>query len=175
MRPVHLLELEPELMLVHFSHGSRWLRPVKLDGSVHRLPESPWRLTETEWRMDSLWFVLAERPFSIHTMRILPEDELRGWYINVQQPASLGQDGFNYMDRTLDVVVSPDLSTWQWKDEDELEHAQTIGLYDDHDVKTIREAAEDGLAFLREHVAWMGPLQQRHSVPRGALDVPPDP
>lgn len=173
-RPVHLLELEPDLMVAHFSHGSSWLRPVKLDGSNHRLPEGPWRLKRTEWQMDSVWFVPSAQPFAIHTMRLLPGDDLKGWYINVQEPARPSVDGFDYMDLTLDIVAAPDLSTWELKDEGELAHAHSIGLYDKADVLAIRQAAEAGLEFLQEHVGWMRALQQCHSVSRPPLAIPDD-
>lgn len=45
--------------------------------------------------------------------------EFRCWYINFQEPLRRYQRGFESMDLTLDLIISPDRQRWQWKDEDE--------------------------------------------------------
>ncbi len=45
--------------------------------------------------------------------------EFRCWYINFQEPFRRYAGGFESMDLTLDLVISPDRAAWQWKDEDE--------------------------------------------------------
>lgn len=37
--------------------------------------------------------------------------------------------GFDYMDQLLDIIVSADRSTWEWKDEDEIRNAQARGIF----------------------------------------------
>lgn len=158
-RPVRALAIDADLLTVHFPRGSTWLRPVKPNGAVHRLPEGPWRLVETTWQYDNIWFVPEAEPFAIHTMRSRQQTRLEGWYINVQRPVEVAERGFAYMDRTLDVVVSPDLESWHLKDEDELERGVEIGLYSSDDVAEIRQAAADGLAFLHDRASQLRSLQ----------------
>ena len=43
-----------------------------------------------------------------------------GFYINLAEPWRRTAIGFDTADRILDIVVSPDRSSWEWKDEDEL-------------------------------------------------------
>ncbi|OGN71869.1 MAG: hypothetical protein A2X25_14765 [Chloroflexi bacterium GWB2_49_20] len=55
--------------------------------------------------------------------------DLLCWYINLQEPIQRTSIGFDTMDHMLDVVVSPDMSEWKWKDEDEFVEAERIGFY----------------------------------------------
>ena len=43
-----------------------------------------------------------------------------GWYVNLEAPWSRTAIGFDSRDHVLDVEVARDLSSWNWKDEDEL-------------------------------------------------------
>jgi uncharacterized protein len=54
--------------------------------------------------------------------------KLRSWYINLEQPLCRFPLGFDYLDEMLDIIVSPDLSAWRWKDEDELAEAIEYGM-----------------------------------------------
>lgn len=157
-RPVRVLAIDADLLTVHFARGSTWLRPVWPNGAVHRLPEGPWKLVETIWKHDNIWFLPEGEPFAIHTMRSRQQTRLEGWYINVQRPVEVAERGFAYMDRTLDVLVSSDLGSWRLKDEDELERAVEIGLYGRDDVSEIRQAAMNGLAFLRDRASQLRSL-----------------
>lgn len=46
--------------------------------------------------------------------------EIREWYVNLQAPFVRTPRGFDTTDYALDVVISPDLRAWRWKDRDEL-------------------------------------------------------
>lgn len=54
--------------------------------------------------------------------------QIRQWYINLERPLQRRAIGFDYEDRVLDVIVAPDLRSWHWDDEDELEEAVESGL-----------------------------------------------
>jgi hypothetical protein len=56
-------------------------------------------------------------------------DELAFWYIDLIGPVRRREFGFDFPEHGLDVVVEPDLSSWRWKDEDELEWAVAAGIY----------------------------------------------
>jgi uncharacterized protein len=50
------------------------------------------------------------------------------WYINLEDSLRRTDMGYEFTDQWLDVIVKPDLSAWQWKDEDELAEAVTLGI-----------------------------------------------
>ena len=56
------------------------------------------------------------------------EGRIRQWYINLEHPLQRTPLGFDFEDQVLDVIVSPDLQSWHWDDEDELEEAVEAGL-----------------------------------------------
>ncbi len=60
-------------------------------------------------------------PFSIWLIWDDKSGELLEWYINLEDPWRRTALGFDSRDRVLDIVVSPDLTEWKWKDEDEFQ------------------------------------------------------
>jgi predicted RNA-binding protein associated with RNAse of E/G family len=52
------------------------------------------------------------------------------------------------MDQILDIVISPDLSDWRWKDEDEFAEAERIGVYTSEQAQAIRAEGERVIARL---------------------------
>lgn len=170
-RPLHLLHLDDELAVLHLTQGSTWLCPAQLDGSPHRVPADPWTLVPGPWPYDNLWFVPLCAGFAVHTIRVHAESELLGWYVNVQEPIRPTTGGFEYLDQTLDVVVAPDLSSFELKDEDELALGLDIGLYRRGDVADIRAAADAGLAWLGEHHDGLRRWVETAQVPRPPLHL----
>jgi hypothetical protein len=59
-----------------------------------------------------------------------------GWYVNLESPWRRTAIGFDSCDLVLDVVPAADLSSWSWKDRDELEWSVEQG-------KFSREAADE--------------------------------
>ncbi|MGH9198195.1 MAG: DUF402 domain-containing protein, partial [Acidimicrobiia bacterium] len=51
-----------------------------------------------------------------------------GWYVNLESPWRRTPIGFDSRDLVLDVTVSDDLSSLEWKDEDEVEYALSNGM-----------------------------------------------
>ncbi len=60
------------------------------------------------------------------------------WYVNLQDPLRRVGVGFTTIDHLLDLLVSPDLHTWEWKDEAEFEFAQETGLFSTSRAAQIR-------------------------------------
>jgi hypothetical protein len=52
------------------------------------------------------------------------------------------------MDQMLDIVISPDRSSWHWKDEDEFSEAVAIGVYSHAKAKSIRAEGERVIGML---------------------------
>jgi predicted RNA-binding protein associated with RNAse of E/G family len=89
-----------------------------------------------------------------------------GYYINVQKALTRSEFGFDYMDWTLDIEVSPDLREWHVKDDDELEEAVHRGVYTAAHASEIHDAAKRGLDHL---------LSRRPPFDRDWSDWRPDP
>ncbi len=66
--------------------------------------------------------------YSVLLFRNLEDNELKAWYINLEEPLHRSRLGYDFFDLFLDIIVSPDLAEWYWDDEDELEEAVNIGL-----------------------------------------------
>jgi predicted RNA-binding protein associated with RNAse of E/G family len=84
------------------------------------------------------------------------------------------------MDHLLDIVVSPDLSSWHWKDEDEFSEALEHGVYSLREAKAIREEGEhvvntlqdDNSLFFRDWEKWRPPSDwQIPAMPRNWDDL----
>jgi len=84
-----------------------------------------------------------------------------GWYINLEAPWRRTSIGFDTHDLVLDITVADDLSSWAWKDEDELDWSVSIGTLSRADAAAIRA---EGLRVIQaiERRAW--PFQADWSV-----------
>jgi predicted RNA-binding protein associated with RNAse of E/G family len=74
---------------------------------------------------------------------------LRNWYINLEAPWRRSPVGFDTRDHTLDLIVAPDLRSWEWKDEDELAWAQEAGRFSAAEAQAIRVEGERVLERIR--------------------------
>jgi len=70
------------------------------------------------------------------------DGEFRYWYVNLEAPWRRAPVGFDTLDHALDLVVAPDLSSWQWKDEDEFASWQEVGIISPPEAEAIRAEAE---------------------------------
>jgi len=52
------------------------------------------------------------------------------------------------MDNTLDVVISPDMSTWEWKDGDEFREAEKVGYYSAEKAREIWSEGERAVKLI---------------------------
>lgn len=69
-----------------------------------------------------------------------------GWYINLAPPWRRTSIGFDTLDQILDVEPAADLSSWRWKDEDELGWAVQTGRCPRGEAEDIRRHGEDAVA-----------------------------
>lgn len=72
--------------------------------------------------------------------------EFRCWYINFQEPLRRHAGGFESMDLTLDLVISPDRQRWQWKDEDEFVEIGIAGGWYTHEQLARLKCYGEGVA-----------------------------
>ena len=140
-RPAIVVQDADDGQMFFVAAGMRWMCPRDASGGWLRLPQDDWTLAEREWDSNALSFAWAG---VAHAVLAFWERDWthRGWYVNLQEPLRRTEVGFDYMDRELDVVIAPDLSSWSWKDEDELEEAVRRGIYTRAAARRFREEGE---------------------------------
>ena len=90
---------------------------------------------------------------------------LRSWYVNLQDPFRRMPLGFDYLDQELDVIVSPDLSTWHWKNQEKFDLLIERGVIAAEKAAWLRATAEtviserqaDGSLFRQGWDQWSPP------------------
>lgn len=98
---------------------------------------------------DSVWHtnraLFLYRPGDAHSIGLFwreSDGEFRNWYVNLEAPWRRSAVGFDTWDHTLDLVVAPDLSSWEWKDEDEFAWSQEVGIISPAEAHAVRAEAE---------------------------------
>ncbi|MDQ2914683.1 MAG: DUF402 domain-containing protein [Chloroflexota bacterium] len=98
---------------------------------------------------DAMWRVMdaliLHRPGDAHSVwRYQRSDDqtLKMWYVNLEEPWKRTARGFDSRDHGLDVIVAPDLSSWSWKDEDEIEQDLADGRLTFAEVSAYRAEGE---------------------------------
>jgi len=106
---------------------------ISFDGSHY---DAVWRA------MDAL---ILHRPGDAHSVwryQSADDQTLKMWYVNLEEPWTRTSRGFDSRDHGLDVIVAPDLSSWSWKDEDEVEREVAEARLAVADVAAYRAEGE---------------------------------
>jgi uncharacterized protein len=130
-RPVIIVQDKPELRALYMPSGTIWKQPVNLEGkrvTAGNRARAEWKLKEDKWNPCSLRLMIPGANYSVLLFWNYPEMSHEIWYINIEDPLCYTALGFDYLDQFLDAIVKPDLSSWCWKDEDELAEAVELGL-----------------------------------------------
>jgi hypothetical protein len=131
--------------------GTSWKSPRASDGRWLRLPEAEWSLDDRtpEPARAVLSFAFAGRAFAV---MLFWDEGWRPltWYVNLQAPLRRTPVGFDSVDHVLDLLVAPDRSCWEWKDENELEDAVRRGLFTPGEAQAFRADGEAALRLLVE-------------------------
>jgi hypothetical protein len=108
------------------------------------------------WRRDTwkLFHVLViKRPEDDHSISLFwrdGEDDIECWYIDLTSPLRRTPIGFDFVEHGLDVVVRPDLSSWEWKDTDELEWSVDHGIFTRAEADQMYAEGEKAVERLRK-------------------------
>lgn len=148
VRPVTIVEDSPRAIVIYTPAGSFGLFPSDPDGRPLRIPADEWTLGE---RVSTEHHVLGIQAPGEHHGTLLIWDtswEFRSWYINIEEPFRRTQTGFDYKDLLLDIVAAPDLSSWRWKDEDEVAEAVARGVFSRQFASTLYAEGERAIARL---------------------------
>ena len=130
-RPAIVVQDTPELIACYIAPGSPWKMPRSSGGEQVR----PARRRQEGWVLhDAVWLDIGLLRLSIpgknYSVLIFWNSNAAQthWYINLEEPHERSALGFDYRDQILDVILTPDLTSWRWEDEDELEEAISAGL-----------------------------------------------
>jgi hypothetical protein len=131
-----------------------WKQRITLDGkpiSARTRLDGSWRLQDTNWHgsTGSLRLTIPGASYSVVIFWNDGYKSQNAWYINLEDPLRRTARGFDYMDQILDIVVEPDLKTWRWKDEDELEEAIALGLISQERARSMRVEGENVVRILQ--------------------------
>lgn len=92
--------------------------------------------------------IVPGEAFSTYIMWKTGTKNLDCLYVNLQDPIRRTPIGFDTMDHTLDIIISPDMSEWEWKDEDEFLEAQKVGFYSKEQVSEVYNESEKAVRLI---------------------------
>lgn len=130
--------------------GDRSVRTEAFDA----VATGQWELAAAVWQETDL--LLWKPPatwFSVNAF-FVPDSgggrRLRNWYVNFERPTRRTEAGFDTFDLTVDLVVTPDLTRWEWKDEDEYAHVRRLGIVSSTEHQAVDDARDEVMAMLAE-------------------------
>ncbi|MEU0629289.1 DUF402 domain-containing protein [Streptomyces sp. NPDC005989] len=95
------------------------------------------------WELaDAVWFSAFFVPDSGGGRRLWNR------YVNYEHPTRRTEDGFDTFDLAVDLVVTPDLTRWGWKDEDEYAHERRLGIVSGAEYQAVDDAIETAVTSL---------------------------
>jgi len=107
------------------------------------------KVADYRWeRTDVLMLIVPGEAFSTYLMWETGTKNLDCWYINLQEPIRRTGIGFDTMDHMLDVVISPDMTEWHWKDADEFLEAEKVGIYSSGKAREIWSVGEKAVRLV---------------------------
>ncbi len=152
-QPRIVIQDEPDMVVLYTRTGFWWKMPVALDGSRSgpaTILTGNWVLKDNQWQ--NLNRLTMKNPLSSYSAEIFynaADNSVRCWYINMEEPFQRTTLGFDCLDLMLDIVAAPDLSTWRWKDEDELEEAARFGVISSAKADELRHEGEKAIHWLQ--------------------------
>lgn len=146
-----LIQDTPELIALYWVADTSWKRARNHQGgdvAVIDCKIGNWELHDVILEGGgTLRLSIPDARYSVLIFRKI-DGTIDRWYINLENPLVRTDRGFDYLDQFLDIIVEPDLRTWHWKDEDEFQEAQDLGLMSKQEAKTFRVEGEKALKLL---------------------------
>jgi hypothetical protein len=100
--------------------------------------------------------LVLHRPGSAHSVGLFWRDAdgaLAYWYVNLENPWRRSSVGFDTWDHVLDVVAAPDLSRWEWKDEDEFAWWREVGMITPAEADAIRAEGHRAIVAIERRLS----------------------
>ena len=165
--PSYVVQDTPELLARYWPAGTPVRAPVRRPSVQDELDNNIELESRTWIEHDILSLNLPHAAHSIDLMWVAGSRQLRYWYVHLQETLRRTSIGVDTMDQMLDIVISPDRSSWYWKDEDEFNQAEAIGVYSPDKITRIRAEGERVIAMLQANAPpfcdgwenWMPPKE----------------
>ena len=148
--PMTVVRDTADLLALYTAPGTAGMLPAVLQDDFGQRFQARaaggWAMREVRWDRTHVLRLIS--PGVDHSVWLMWNDqtwELVCWYVNLEEPASRTPYGLECMDQELDIVISPDLESWRWKDEDHLADAQEAGLIS---KRRTRELRAEGLRVI---------------------------
>jgi hypothetical protein len=149
--PHRIVQDEADLVAMYLPVGAELVYP---EGPRHgprgrNLDRERWdgRLATRTWH--SFPVLKLYRPGDAHSVWMFrSEGELLAWYVNFEEPWRRCHVGFESRDHMVDLVVTPDLGSWEWKDLDEYEWWKSARAIPETQVEAIEREREAVLGRL---------------------------
>ena len=154
-RPAIIVQDTPELMAFYIPAdvGITWKRARALDDTpvtIENRLQLEWLLEDVEWLgFDMLRLTIPGDSYSVIIFWSTEDGSQQRWYINLEEPLCRTPQGFDYQDLLLDIIAAPDLTSWYWEDEDELEKAVGLGVISSTKADDLRIEGEKAIAWLQ--------------------------
>lgn len=147
--PTMVVKDEPDLIVLYMPAGVLGRNVTHKPTTKELFAPTEIQVVECTWqRTDVLMLIVPDEAFSTYIMWETGTKNLDCWYVNLQEPIRRTSIGFDTMDNTLDVVISPDMSAWKWKDDDEFAEAQKVGFYSSEKAREIWTAGEKAVRLI---------------------------
>jgi hypothetical protein len=109
-----------------------------------------WDGSHVDWTFDKPSTIRLHVPSSgFELIRSWTGESYEGWYINLVEPWTRTRRGFDTWDRILDVVADDDMTSWHWKDEDELAWAVDRGAITTEEAERFRAEGLRAIELMR--------------------------
>ena len=155
--PMHVVEDRGDFVALYLQPGSMYSTMGDADGNLTRdFVNEKTRVTRTWTENHALHLVHFGDEHATVLYWREGTWEFRCWYINFQEPLRRYAGGFESMDLTLDMLISPDRKLWQWKDEDEFFEIGIAGGWYTHEQ--LQHLKAYGLGVLAEAQAGKPPF-----------------
>ena len=142
--PATVIEDSSALVSLYIAPGTMFSGPIcTREEHLHVAAGGTWERKLYEWTgQHHLWASVPGEACSVWTIWSTPDWTHLGWKANPETPLRRTATGFDTTDHVLDVVISADLGSWRWKDEDELAVAIDLGLFSVAEGEQIRQEAQ---------------------------------
>ncbi|OGN91251.1 MAG: hypothetical protein A2Y88_09010 [Chloroflexi bacterium RBG_13_48_10] len=151
--PAYIVQDTPGLIAMYWPVGTPTKSPVRrptVDDELYNHIQ----LEDRNWTDNDILSLTT--PGAGHSIELMWEGgtrNIRCWYVHLQEPLRRSGIGFDTMDQMLDIVISPDRSSWRWKDKGEFSSAELIGVYSHTKAQAIRAEGERVIALLNANAS----------------------
>jgi predicted RNA-binding protein associated with RNAse of E/G family len=147
--PTTVVQDSSELIVLYMPAGVLGKNVRQKPTPKEYLDEDKINIVDCQWnRTDVLFLIVPGDSFSTYVMWDTGTKNLDCWYVNLQEPIRRTKIGFDTMDHALDVVIHPDMSSWEWKDDDEFQEAQKVGYFSAEKAREIWSEGERAVKLI---------------------------